>query len=194
MLSYDKYIDFMKKGEFDIGLAPLEDTPFSSRKGIVKYVDYAIVGALGIFSNCMPYNSVIHSGENGFLVDNTPDDWLVTLSFCAENPERVKQMAKTAQDDLLNNYLPDSLIPLLKDEAPEFFSTIRDKSKKVWFLKNPFSHFLYAFRKNWNERIMVSRLIWPLAEKVRNISQQVFKNGVFGAVKYYCKKVIMPNN
>ena len=46
---YDQFIEFLKNGAFDIGLAPLIETPFSSRKGVVKYIDYSVVGALGIF-------------------------------------------------------------------------------------------------------------------------------------------------
>ena len=187
MMPFRDFISVLKNGSFDIGLAPLEETPFSNRKGIIKYIDYSMSGALGIFSDCLPYTSVIRSGENGLLVKNTPEEWLKALSFCEENPQELKRMAKAAQNDLLQNYLPDRLVESLKKEVPEFFSFTRHTGK-VHFFKNPLSHCLFAFRHMWNQKFLTSKTIWPLTEKARNLSERFKERGFFSAMKYYLKR------
>ena len=182
LVPYGEFTEFLKKGKFDLGLAPLEDKPFMNRKGAVKYIDYTLVGALGIYSNCLPYTTVIRSGENGILANNTPGDWLSALSFCAEHPTDVKRMAKNAQEDLQKNYRVERVVDELKKDAPEFFGFTRERGKKVSFAKNGFSHALFSWRRKFNEKFLPN-----LKEKAGNVREQIKERGFFKAIAYYLR-------
>ena len=58
-----------------IGLIPLDDSLFSSCKSPVKYYHYTSCGVITVASKVRPYIDYIHSGKDGFLVDNTLDAW-----------------------------------------------------------------------------------------------------------------------
>jgi glycosyltransferase involved in cell wall biosynthesis len=66
---------FTSRIHWDIGLAALADTPFTRGKSDLKSLDYAAIGAAGIYSDVPAYrNGVVH-GETGWLVANTAEDW-----------------------------------------------------------------------------------------------------------------------
>lgn len=60
---------------FDVGLAPLIDSPFNRSKSDLKYVEYSKVGVPAVYSKVGPYVGAVKHGETGFLADNTKD-WL----------------------------------------------------------------------------------------------------------------------
>jgi glycosyltransferase involved in cell wall biosynthesis len=64
---------------WDIAIAPLVDSKFNRAKSDIKFLDYAAVGAAGIYSDVVAYwDSVIH-GEDGLLVSNHQDAWIAAL-------------------------------------------------------------------------------------------------------------------
>jgi len=66
---------FTAQARWDIALAPLRDTPFNASKSDIKFLDYAAIGAAGVFSRLPPYQSSVQHLENGWLAENTPDAW-----------------------------------------------------------------------------------------------------------------------
>ena len=56
--------------DFDIGLAPLEDTEFNRGKSNIKFYEYAAVGTVTLASDVEPYKS-----ECNYLAKNTFKDW-----------------------------------------------------------------------------------------------------------------------
>jgi glycosyltransferase involved in cell wall biosynthesis len=60
----------LSKCDFDIGLAPLEDTVFNRGKSCVKFYEYAGVGTVTIASDVLPY-----SEEVNYRAKNTFKDW-----------------------------------------------------------------------------------------------------------------------
>ena len=183
MVSFSEFTEFLKNGHFDIGIAPLSDMHFYNRKGVSKYIDYTLAGALGLYSNCMPYTMAIRQGENGLLVGNTPDDWLTAFAYCAEHPEELKRMARNAQNDLKENYSTATVAQSIKKSVPEFFETLSPRTKNVVLRKNPLAHLLFAWRRCWNEKVLLF-----LSEKRQNLSEQINSLGFFGAIAYYLKK------
>lgn len=61
--------------QWDIGLAPLLDTPFRRCKSDVKHLDIAAIGAAGIYSRVEAYAGTVRHGETGLLVENTRAAW-----------------------------------------------------------------------------------------------------------------------
>jgi glycosyltransferase involved in cell wall biosynthesis len=60
----------LSRCDFDIGLAPLEDTTFNRGKSCVKFYEYASVGTVTLASDVLPY-----SQEVNYRAKNTFKDW-----------------------------------------------------------------------------------------------------------------------
>lgn len=77
--SYDEYRKTLNSLEWDIGLAPMPDTPFHACKHYNKFVEYAAAGVVGVFSDVEPYREI---GVYAVLCENTVSAWkesLITL-------------------------------------------------------------------------------------------------------------------
>lgn len=95
-----EYRDFMKRHNFDIGLAVLQENDFNRCKYFNKYIEYSIVGVTGIYSKCEPYTFAIKNGHNGFLAENNPDHWYEAICNAIDDDELRRNCYKNALDDL----------------------------------------------------------------------------------------------
>lgn len=95
-----EYPDFVKwmrtELKWDVGLAPLDDTPFTACKSDIKWLDYAFLGIPGIFSRTPAYRDSITDGETGLLVDATPSAWYNALSTMVEDDNLRARIRKAA--------------------------------------------------------------------------------------------------
>jgi glycosyltransferase involved in cell wall biosynthesis len=78
--------------DFDIGLAPLEDTVFNRGKSCIKYYEYASVGTVVLASDVLPY-----SDEVPYLAKNTKKDWYNKLEKLIVDEEFRKKMLEKQQ-------------------------------------------------------------------------------------------------
>jgi len=102
---------------WDIAISPLRDTPFNRTKSDIKYLDYAAIGAAGIFSQSPAYSSTIHHKENGWIAENTTEAWEEALeTLILDNSLRMK-LARNA-----SRYLYSERI--LSQRAPEWVSMV----------------------------------------------------------------------
>ena len=69
MLWYSSHV------HWDIAIAPLQNTPFNRCKSDIKFLDYAAIGAAGIFSESPVYSNSVHHRQEGWLAENTPEVW-----------------------------------------------------------------------------------------------------------------------
>ena len=83
--SYGEYRRAMETLGWEIGLAPLPDTPFHRCKHYNKYIEYAAFGIAGIYSDTEPYRAAVRHGENGLLAANTEDAWFRAISRLIED-------------------------------------------------------------------------------------------------------------
>jgi glycosyltransferase involved in cell wall biosynthesis len=60
----------MGRVDFDIGIAPLEDTEFNRGKSCIKFYEYASVGTVTLASDVLPYKD-----EVNYRAKNTKKDW-----------------------------------------------------------------------------------------------------------------------
>jgi|WetSurSiteA1Bulk_404760.scaffolds.fasta_scaffold08135_2 glycosyltransferase involved in cell wall biosynthesis len=60
---------------WDIAISPLRESSFNNCKSDIKFLDYAAMGAAGIFSQSPAYISTVHHKENGWITENTPEAW-----------------------------------------------------------------------------------------------------------------------
>lgn len=83
--SYSDYQMLMKHLNWDIGLAPMPDTPFHRCKHFNKLVEYSGFGIVGVYSDVIPYSTSIENGVTGLLCENTEQAWANAISCLIEH-------------------------------------------------------------------------------------------------------------
>ena len=81
----ESYIDYRRQLnalQWDIGLAPMPDTPFHACKHYNKFCEYAAAGIAGIYSDISPYTFIPQRDSFGRFCTNEAGAWFDAL--CAE--------------------------------------------------------------------------------------------------------------
>lgn len=137
---YDHYKENLASLSWDIGLAPMPDSPFHQCKHYNKFLEYAGCDIVGIYSNLLPYTRIIKDGENGILCKNTKEDWTRGLSRLINQPEEIETIKNAIRDhwkekfsiaEVAHQYL-DSFGEILQFHAPAMRS--REKASLIYFL------------------------------------------------------------
>ena len=118
-MSLADYQNYMENAGFDIGLAPLEDTYFSKRKYFNKFIEYTRYGICGIYSDVYPYKFVVRNAENGYLVENSPEKWLSSISLVIDQDTKRVECIANAQDYLIKNHNDSVIFSKLEEDIPE---------------------------------------------------------------------------
>lgn len=85
--SYQHYLTQLSKANFDILLAPLLDYPRPRlAKSLIKYLETAVAGAFGIFSD-VPQYSAIPGDVTCLKAANTPEAWYEALKKAITMPD-----------------------------------------------------------------------------------------------------------
>lgn len=135
--------DYRKKIEsekFDIGLAPLNTDNFSKYKYFNKFIEYAMFGIVGVFTNTEPYTFVVNDGENGFLVNNNPNEWFDVLCKVIDDPNRLKTCRENAYKTLYERFEAKTIIVDLLNNVPEL------NAKKTVNIKTTIHIRFYIYR------------------------------------------------
>jgi glycosyltransferase involved in cell wall biosynthesis len=88
----DLHPSVLSRCDFDIGLAPLEDTVFNRGKSCIKYYEYAAVGTCVLASDVLPYNQ-----EVSYLAKNTKKDWSKKLEKLIVDEKFRKELTEKQQ-------------------------------------------------------------------------------------------------
>ena len=102
------YKNFLSSADNCIGLAPLDDSEFSSCKSAIKFFDYAVSGIPIICSNVPPYSDAIHNNLDGLLVENTTEQWLDAMRKLISSHELRQKMVEAAQHTVRTRYSLDA--------------------------------------------------------------------------------------
>lgn len=132
LLKLAEYNVYMKNNNFDIGLAPLDDTYFANRKYFNKYIEYTKFGILGSYSNVLPYTLAVKDRKNGILVENTPEGWYQALCFCVDNFDECERYLSVAQKDLKLNFSVKKIANTIKEKIIEFEYYECEKESITW--------------------------------------------------------------
>ncbi|QKG85042.1 glycosyltransferase family 4 protein [Kroppenstedtia pulmonis] len=106
---FQEYKRIMKNKKWDIGIAPLPDTPFHRCKYYNKYLEYGAIGAAGIYSDVHPYKQVVRSGLNGIMVENKVEDWLAAIRYLMKNPDVHLNIRQQARKNLEHDYTSERI-------------------------------------------------------------------------------------
>jgi O-antigen biosynthesis protein len=89
---------------FDLAIAPLVDNEFNRCKSPLKYLQYSAVGLPSICSNVTPYQELVKSGINGFLVENTVEKWQEAIENVVDKIETLNEISRNAQKFVIEHY------------------------------------------------------------------------------------------
>ena len=90
--SYEIYRETLDQRQWDIGLAPMPDTPFHRCKHYNKFCEYAASGILGVYSAVEPYTRLPSRFQGVILCENTPESWFAALKELIEDGERRERL------------------------------------------------------------------------------------------------------
>lgn len=164
LMPIDKYRDFMKMKQYDLGIAIVEDDFFSNCKYINKFLEYTINNVVGIFTNCSLYNKVIENEVNGFLATNTPICWEETLLNAINNPILVNQCMKNAKKYLIDNHSSSKILEGLRQDLPEL---VAYKKSNVSVITGV-----------W--KIKFSFMTFSITEKCSQVLHHLLNGGIYG--------------
>lgn len=145
------YRERIGQENFDIGLAPLVTNDFTKCKYFNKFIEYAMFGIVGIYSNTEPYTFVIKDKENGILSENTPEEWYNTISQAIEQPELVSSCRNNAYSTLRERFDANIIIKkylegipeLLKDHQGRNIRSARLTSIKMQYMMSRLGDWIY---------------------------------------------------
>lgn len=167
MDSYKQYRETIASLEWDIGLAPMPDTEFHSCKYINKYIEYASIGATGIFSCVEPYSRLREEMGIGALCENTSEAWFEALCMMIEDNNRRERARRAAYE-----YVRQEMN--LHAVSERFFEELRKAfeyraPKTVWKYGLGWQKTKYFVSKGWGVvrkyRLKLPAVIWQKLRK-----------------------------
>ena len=97
--SYDAYRKELSHRAWDIGLAPMPDTPFHACKHYNKYCEYAAAGIVGVFSRVQPYSRLPGLYSGAVLCENDSESWYQALCRLIEDPQYRETLRKQVSQE-----------------------------------------------------------------------------------------------
>jgi hypothetical protein len=110
--SYPEFLNALAAREWDIGLCPLDSTPFNMIKANTRWVEYTAVGAAVIASKDTVYDDCC-AEECGILVGE--HGWSAALEHLVRHPDARFEMVEKAQERLRDRYPVSRLLGQVVD-------------------------------------------------------------------------------
>ena len=174
-----KYVDAMplaeyrkaiQEGFYDIGLSPLRENEVTKYKYFNKYIEYTIAGMVGIYSNVLPYTLAVRNEINGFLADNTPEDWQNKLEQAVEDVDLRQKCYRNAYDSILSNMNSEVIFDKLLNDIPELIADRKHHSACVLAIK-------------------LKYMVVRVAESIYLVLTYLSMTGIKGAYKKICSYI-----
>jgi glycosyltransferase involved in cell wall biosynthesis len=99
---------------FDIGLVPLDDSPFERAKFPFKLLQYLALGVPSVSAHVGTAASLIRDGDNGLLAGST-DEWCDQLEALIADHTLRHRLAAAGRETVAVRYAIERVGPLLVD-------------------------------------------------------------------------------
>lgn len=104
---YKGYLARLCRLGIEIALAPLRDNPFNRFKSNIKYLEYTLAGAAGVYSRSPAYEGSVQDRITGLLVPHTEEAWYEALKSLVQEPFLRKRLAAAARRDVAERFPPE---------------------------------------------------------------------------------------
>lgn len=101
---YMRFLRTLYRANWDIGLAPLEQTLLHDCKTNNKFREYGACGIPGIYTSSPAYIDWVTDHVNGLLVAQTRDGWYEALEELIDHPELRENIKKNAERKARENF------------------------------------------------------------------------------------------
>lgn len=138
--NYEEYRKTVDEGQYHIGIAVIKEDEFYKCKYYNKFIEYSLLGMMGIYTNCEPYTLIVQHGVNGLLADATVDSWAENIAFAIEHPQNCREYVYNAQNLIREKFEIGKLLDEIRIAMPEICEQHGSYSIKVTyhqrFIKN----------------------------------------------------------
>ncbi|MEC4892818.1 MAG: glycosyltransferase [Oscillatoria sp. PMC 1051.18] len=118
---FDKFLQQLYQLNWDVGLAPIEDTEFNRCKSLSKYLEYTAAEIPIIARNLNVYNQTINS-ENGLLANQ--DEWYEKITLLLHKPELRNELIAGAKQTCSTKFK----LEFLAEQHLQIIESLRDKN------------------------------------------------------------------
>lgn len=106
--TFNEFPEWLSQQPWNVGIAPLVDTPFTRSKSHIKWMEYSMFRIPTIASRVYPYfmelagRNTIEDGVTGFTVKD--NEWVSTIEKLIEKPELGREIGNNAYNAILKNW------------------------------------------------------------------------------------------
>lgn len=140
MNDYEQYRKVVGALNCNIGIAVIDEDEFFHYKYFNKFIEYSLLGAVGIYTDSDPYRLVVRHGENGFLAESSVLSWQGQIAYAIEHPDIGAACVRNAQSFIKKEFCSERLLEQLDKAIPELHRDSGNHNKKV----------IYHQRVVWN--------------------------------------------
>ncbi len=116
--SNDIYYGLLNNLNIDIGHAPLLPNNFNRCKSTIKYYEYAMVGAAGVYSALEPYEDVV-DGVTGLVVEPDEHCWLDAIDRLIGSVDTRRQISHNAYVDVCQSHTSSDALAIVLREVTD---------------------------------------------------------------------------
>jgi len=167
---YNRFMRRFSRMGFEIGLAPLIDTPFSISKTNNKFREYGASAVAGVYSNIGPYMDSVQHGVTGLLVDNTQQEWESAIETLIQDVEFRRNIQHNARREVFNSYHQNEIVNTWREEIQNLLALA---SQPDWIVEKEIS--LQLNQSEWSG--LSFRTAEPPVSGVLKLEIQTKRNG-----------------
>ena len=128
--SYDDYRASLNEAAWDIGLAPMPDTPFHACKHYNKFVEYAAAGIVGVFSDVEPYAQLKRDIGLGVFCENRTEAWVAAIRELIDDREKLEAMRRQVCECAVTTVSAQTIARTLEERMAEIWPWRAPKDEK----------------------------------------------------------------
>lgn len=165
--SYTQYRNILNQRQWDIGLAPIPDTPFHACKHYNKFIEYAASGIVGIYSAHEPYLRLQKKCEIGLFCENDPEAWYMSIKRLLDNRAERERLRRAACDYVNKEMSVFASAERFACQLPEVYE------EKASINLNGIGLLLMKFRGVWQRGSeLIDRYRWRMIPRVGQLVWQ----------------------
>jgi glycosyltransferase involved in cell wall biosynthesis len=111
---YDEFVTRFRELKWEIGLAPLRQTPFNIAKADTKWVDYTSIGTAVVASRGTAYDDCC-AGGCGLLAGDA-EEWTASIQSLIDDPDKRFALVQAAQAKVQASYSLERLAEQVLDK------------------------------------------------------------------------------
>ena len=114
-MNFEKFMGWLSNNvNWDVAIVPLEDSQFNHCKSELKFIELAVLGIPGVYSDMCVYNNVVENNVDGFLA-KTDEEWIYNIEKLISDEDLRRYIRNNALNKVLNDYLIEDRVKLWDD-------------------------------------------------------------------------------